>query len=71
MMSFWRLQENNFVINIYVYLYMNMHKFTERIFMLHLIKYNLLVKLRNFNMTFWPLVFPLILGTFFFLHLET
>lgn len=32
MMSFWRLQENNFVINIYVYLYMNMHKFTERIF---------------------------------------
>lgn len=34
--------------------------------MLHLIKYNLLVKLRNFNMTFWPLVFPLILGTFFF-----
>ena len=34
--------------------------------MLHLIKYNLLVKLRNFNTTFWPLVFPLILGTFFF-----
>ena len=34
--------------------------------MLHLIKYNILVKLRNFNMTFWPLVFPLILGTFFF-----
>ena len=34
--------------------------------MLHLIKYSILVKLRNFNMTFWPLVFPLILGTFFF-----
>ena len=34
--------------------------------MLHLIKYNILVKLRNFNITFWPLVFPLILGTFFF-----
>ena len=34
--------------------------------MLHLIKYNILVKFRNFNMTFWPLVFPLILGTFFF-----
>ena len=34
--------------------------------MLHLIKYNLLVKLRNFNMTFWPLVFPLIIGNFFF-----
>ena len=34
--------------------------------MLHLIKYNILIKFRNFNMTFWPLVFPLILGTFFF-----
>lgn len=34
--------------------------------MLHLIKYNLLVKLRNFNMVFWPLVFPLIMATFFF-----
>ena len=34
--------------------------------MLHLIKYNILVKFRNFNMTFWPLFFPLILGTFFF-----
>lgn len=34
--------------------------------MFHLIKYNVLVKFRNFNMTFWPLVFPLILGTFFF-----
>ena len=55
------------MINIYVYLYMNMHKFHRKDFlMLHLIKYNLLVKLRNFNMTFWPLVFPLILGTFFF-----
>ena len=35
--------------------------------MLHLIKYNLLIKLRNFNMVFWPLVFPLIMSTFFFL----
>ena len=34
--------------------------------MFHLIKYNILVKFRNFNMTFWPLVFPLLLGTFFF-----
>ena len=34
--------------------------------MFHVIKYNILVKFRNFNMTFWPLVFPLILGTFFF-----
>lgn len=43
-----------------------MYKVTERIFMFHLIKYNILIKFRNFNMTFWPLVFPLILGTFFF-----
>lgn len=34
--------------------------------MLHLIKYNILIKLRNFNIVFWPLIFPLILGTFFF-----
>ena len=34
--------------------------------MFHLIKYNILIKFRNFNITFWPLVFPLILGTFFF-----
>lgn len=58
--------ENSFVINIYVYLYMICINSQKGFFMLHLIKYNLLVKLRNFNMTFWPLVFPLILGTFFF-----
>ena len=34
--------------------------------MLHLIKYNLLIKVRNFNTVFWPLVFPLIMATFFF-----
>ena len=34
--------------------------------MIHLITYNLRIKLRNFSMVFWPLVFPLILGTFFF-----
>lgn len=34
--------------------------------MLHLIKYNLLVKLRNFSSTFWPLVFPILLGTMFY-----
>lgn len=34
--------------------------------MLHLIIYNLKVKLRNFSTTFWPLAFPLILGTLFF-----
>lgn len=34
--------------------------------MLHLLKYNLEVKLKNFGATFWPLAFPLILGTLFF-----
>lgn len=34
--------------------------------MLHLVKYNIFVKLRNFNMTFWPLVFPLIMATLFY-----
>ena len=34
--------------------------------MLHLIKYNLLVKLKNFGTTFWPLVFPILLGTMFY-----
>ena len=34
--------------------------------MLHLIIYNLKVKIRNFSTTFWPLAFPLILGTLFF-----
>ena len=34
--------------------------------MLHLIKYNLLVKLKNFSTTFWPLVFPILLGTMFY-----
>lgn len=34
--------------------------------MFHLVKYNIRVSLRNFNVVFWPLVFPLILGTFFY-----
>lgn len=34
--------------------------------MLHLIKYDIIAKLRNFNVVFWPLVFPLVLGTFFY-----
>lgn len=34
--------------------------------MLHLIKYNLLVKVKNFATTFWPLIFPLLLGTMFY-----
>ena len=34
--------------------------------MLHLLKYSFLSKVRNFNIIFWPLVFPLVLGTFFY-----
>lgn len=34
--------------------------------MIHLIKYNVIVKLRNFNTSFWPLVFPLIMATLFY-----
>lgn len=34
--------------------------------MFHLIRYNLLVKLKNFSSTFWPLVFPILLGTMFY-----
>ena len=34
--------------------------------MLHLLKYSFLSKIRNFNVVFWPLVFPLVLGTFFY-----
>ena len=34
--------------------------------MLNLIKYNIIVKLRNFDTLFWPLLFPLILGTLFY-----
>lgn len=34
--------------------------------MLRLVKYNVIVKLKNFNTLFWPLVFPLLLGTMFY-----
>ncbi len=34
--------------------------------MKHLLKYSLLHKLRDFSMVFWPFVFPLILGTLFY-----
>lgn len=34
--------------------------------MLHLMKYDVKVKLHNFNMLFWPLIFPLVLATFFY-----
>lgn len=34
--------------------------------MLHLIKYNLRIKIKCMKVVFWPLVFPLILGTLFY-----
>ncbi|HAX50903.1 ABC transporter permease [Muricomes intestini] len=34
--------------------------------MLHLMKYDVKVKLHNFNRMFWPLLFPLILATLFY-----
>ncbi len=39
--------------------------------MLHLIKYNLIVKVKCMNVIFWPLVFPLILGTLFYFAFGT
>lgn len=33
---------------------------------MHLLKYSILVKARDFSVNFWPLVFPLILGTLFY-----
>ena len=35
--------------------------------MTHLVKYALKTKLRNFNVVFWPLVFPLVLATLLYL----
>ena len=37
--------------------------------MLHLMKYNIIVKVKCMNVVFWPLVFPLILATFFYFAL--
>lgn len=39
--------------------------------MLHLMKYNLIVKVKCMNVIFWPLVFPLILGTLFYFAFGT
>lgn len=33
---------------------------------MHLLKYSILVKARNFSVNFWPLIFPLILATLFY-----
>ena len=35
--------------------------------MYHLIKYSIIRKVRNFSILFWPLVFPLVLGTLFYM----
>ncbi len=34
--------------------------------MFHLIKYNCLIKLRSFELVFWPLAFPMLLGLLFY-----
>lgn len=34
--------------------------------MLHLFKYHVIVKVKNFNTIFWPLMFPLIMATLFY-----
>lgn len=34
--------------------------------MLHLVKYSIIMKLKEFNVIFWPLFFPLILATLFY-----
>ena len=34
--------------------------------MFHLIKYSVIRKVKNFNILFWPCIFPLILGTLFY-----
>ncbi len=39
--------------------------------MLHLLKYRFLQTLRNYSMMFWALVFPIILGTFFYFSFGT
>lgn len=39
--------------------------------MLHLMKYNLMVKIKCMNVIFWPLVFPLILATLFYFSFGT
>ncbi len=35
--------------------------------MIHLLKYSIRMKWKNFNLIFWPLVFPLIMATLFYL----
>lgn len=39
--------------------------------MLHLMKYNLVAKIKSMNVIFWPLVFPLILATLFYFAFGT
>ena len=39
--------------------------------MLHLLKYHLKINLRDFNVVFWPLIFPILLGTLFYFSFGT
>lgn len=39
--------------------------------MLHLMKYNIIVKVKCMNVVFWPLIFPLIMGTLFYVAFGT
>ena len=34
--------------------------------MVQLIKYSIIRKIKNFNIIFWPCIFPLIMGTLFY-----
>ena len=35
--------------------------------MFHLVKYSIIWKVKNFNIFFWPFIFPIILGTLFYI----
>ena len=35
--------------------------------MFHLVRYSILWKVKNFNIFFWPFIFPIILGTLFYI----
>ena len=37
----------------------------------HLLKYHLKINLRDFNVVFWPLIFPILLGTLFYFSFGT
>ena len=35
--------------------------------MFHLVRYSIIWKVKNFNIFFWPFIFPIILGTLFYI----